>query len=35
MEFIGRNKFVIFGETFYNDEDTVIIGIVNRVLRFG
>jgi len=32
--FVGGNKFVIFGKMFYNDEDVVITGIVDRVLGF-
>ncbi len=34
MGFINRNKLAIFDKTFYNDEDTIIIGIVNMVFRF-
>ncbi len=34
MGFIGRNKFAIFDKTFYNDENTVIADIVNKILGF-
>ena len=34
MGFVGRNKFAVFSKTLYNDEDTVIIDIVNKVLGF-
>ncbi len=32
MGFVGRNKFAIFGKTFYNNKDIVIINIINKVL---
>ncbi len=34
MGFVDKNKFAIFNKTFYNDEDIVIIGIIDRVFRF-
>jgi len=34
MRFVGRNKFIVFGKTFYNDEDAVITGIIDRVFGF-
>jgi len=34
MGFVGRDKFVVFDKTFYNDEDTIIAGIVDRVFGF-
>ena len=34
MGFVGKNKFAVFGKTFYNDEDIIIASIVNRVLGF-
>ncbi len=34
MEFVDKNKFAIFGKIFYNYEDIVIIGIVDKILRF-
>ncbi len=34
MGFVGKNKFAVFDKTFYNNEDIVIIGIVNRVFKF-
>ena len=34
MGFVDRNKLVIFDKTFYNDEDTIIVNIANKVLRF-
>ena len=33
MGFIDKNKFGVFGKTFYNDEDIVIASIIDRVLR--
>jgi len=35
MGFVDRNKFTVFDKSFYNDEDIVIVGIVDRVLGFG
>ncbi len=32
--FINKNKLIIFNKTFYNDEDIVIAGIIDRVFRF-
>jgi len=34
MGFVGRNKLVVLGKTFYNNEDVVIVGIVDKVLGF-
>ncbi len=34
MGFINRNKFIIFDETFYNDKDIVIVGIIDIVFEF-
>ncbi len=34
MGFVDKNKFVVFNKPFYNDEDIVIVGIVDRVFRF-
>ncbi len=34
MGFVDKNKLIIFGKIFYDDEDAVIIGIVDRVPRF-
>ena len=34
MRFVGKNKFVILGETFYNNKDVIITDIVDRVFRF-
>ncbi len=34
MEFVDKNKFIIFSKTFYNNEDTIIVGIINKVPRF-
>ena len=34
MGFVDKNKFVIFSKMFYNDEDIIIIGIIDKVLRF-
>ncbi len=33
MGFVDRDKFALFGKTFYNDEDIVIASIIDRVLR--
>ncbi len=35
MGFVNRCKFAIFDETIYYNENTVIIDIIDRVLRFG
>ncbi len=32
MGFINRNKFIIYGKTFYNDEDIIIISIIDKSL---
>ncbi len=34
MGFVGRNKLIIFGKTFYNNEDTIITDIVNKIFKF-
>ena len=34
MGFVGKNKFAIFNKMFYNDEDTVIVNIINKVFKF-
>ncbi len=34
IEFIDKDKFAIFDKMFYNDKDTVIAGIVDKVPRF-
>ncbi len=34
MGFVGKNKLVVFDKTFYNNEDTVIVDIVDRILGF-
>ena len=34
MGFVDKNKFTVFNKIFYNDEDIVIIGIIDRVFEF-
>jgi len=34
MGFVDKNKFVVFGKTFYNDEDIVIVDIADKVPGF-
>ncbi len=33
MRFVGKNKFTIFGEMFYNDEDAIITDITDGVFE--
>ena len=33
MGFVDRNKLAVFNKTFYNDEDTVIVDIIDRVFK--
>ena len=34
MGFVDKDKFVVLGKTFYNDEDIIIVDIVDKILRF-
>ncbi len=34
MGFIDKNKFGVFGKTFYNEEDIIIVDIVDRIFGF-
>ncbi len=33
MGFVDRNKLVIFDKIFYNDENIVIVGIIDKVFK--
>ncbi len=34
MKFIDKDKLTILDKMFYNDEDTIITDIVDRILKF-
>ncbi len=34
MGFVDKNKFIVFGKTFYNDENAIITSIVDGVFKF-
>ncbi len=34
MRFVGKYKFIIFDETIYYNEDTIIANIIDRVFKF-
>ncbi len=32
--FVDKNKFIVFDKMFYNNEDVIITGIINKIFKF-